>query len=55
VVQDPVGADTLRAHVARYLAIPPVTVSVVIVEALPMTSAGKKDYKAIESLPKGAS
>jgi long-chain acyl-CoA synthetase len=39
---------TLRAYAARYLQVPPKVISVEPVEALPITTSGKKDYKALQ-------
>lgn len=40
--------EVLRAHLTQLLHVPPVAVTVVEVGRLPRTSAGKKDYKALE-------
>src|SRR5262249_2924757 len=44
--------DTARlaADTARFLGVPPAAVQVRTVDALPLTAAGKKDYRAVETL-----
>jgi acyl-coenzyme A synthetase/AMP-(fatty) acid ligase len=41
--------DTLVAHLSRFLAVPPSAVMLRRVAELPLTTTGKKDYKAAES------
>lgn len=41
--------DAMIAHLARFLAVPPVAIALRRVADLPLTSTGKKDYKALES------
>jgi acyl-CoA synthetase (AMP-forming)/AMP-acid ligase II len=41
--------DTLVAHLARFLAVPPAAIAVRRVDELPLTTTGKKDYKAAEA------
>jgi long-chain acyl-CoA synthetase len=38
----------IKRHIATKLAVTPVAVTVKLIEALPMTSSGKKDYKSLE-------
>jgi acyl-CoA synthetase (AMP-forming)/AMP-acid ligase II len=40
----------LVSHVARFLAVPPSTVTVRRMAELPLTTTGKKDYKAAEAI-----
>ncbi|MGA3006377.1 MAG: AMP-binding protein [Opitutaceae bacterium] len=42
-VIDSHGGD-IRAHLARLLAVPPLAIKVTMIERLPLTSSGKKDY-----------
>ncbi len=42
-----VNADAVRAGVAAHVGVPPVAVSVRLLEELPVTSSGKKDYRAL--------
>jgi acyl-CoA synthetase (AMP-forming)/AMP-acid ligase II len=46
-----VADGELVAHLARFLAVPPSAVLVTRVSALPLTTTGKKDYKAVEAAP----
>jgi acyl-CoA synthetase (AMP-forming)/AMP-acid ligase II len=41
--------DTLVAHLARFLGVPPAAIAVRRVAELPLTASGKKDYKAAEA------
>jgi acyl-CoA synthetase (AMP-forming)/AMP-acid ligase II len=47
------GTDcaAVTTHVARFLGVPPVAVEVRLVDGLPRTSTGKKDYSALEARP----
>ena len=45
-----VAEEPLIGQVARFLGVPPKAVSLRAVEALPLTPAGKKNYKALEAL-----
>jgi acyl-CoA synthetase (AMP-forming)/AMP-acid ligase II len=45
---DEVSLDQVRHDVAAYLHVPPMAIEVERVERLPRTSAGKKDFKALE-------
>lgn len=44
-----VGDDTMVAHLARFLAVPPSAIVIRRVAELPLTATGKKDYKAAEA------
>jgi acyl-CoA synthetase (AMP-forming)/AMP-acid ligase II len=46
----PVADGDLQAHLARFLAVPPGAISVKRVAELPLTTTGKKDYKAVEAV-----
>jgi acyl-CoA synthetase (AMP-forming)/AMP-acid ligase II len=50
VEHEPVGEERVRAHLARYLGVPPAAFGVRFVDVLPQTAAGKKDYRALEAL-----
>jgi acyl-CoA synthetase (AMP-forming)/AMP-acid ligase II len=41
----------LVAHLARFLAVPPSAIVIRRVSELPLTTTGKKDYKAVEAAP----
>jgi acyl-CoA synthetase (AMP-forming)/AMP-acid ligase II len=45
-VDSAVSDDTLVAHLARFLAVPPATIVLRRVAELPLTASGKKDYRA---------
>jgi acyl-CoA synthetase (AMP-forming)/AMP-acid ligase II len=45
-----IAVDALAGHAARFLGVPPKAVDVRLAEALPLTSAGKKNYQALEAL-----
>ena len=47
-VDGAVGDGAVAAHLARFLAVPPSAIVVRGVADLPLTSTGKKDYKALE-------
>jgi acyl-CoA synthetase (AMP-forming)/AMP-acid ligase II len=50
VAADGAVADgDLVAHLARFLAVPPAAISIRRVRELPLTTSGKKDYKAVEA------
>jgi acyl-CoA synthetase (AMP-forming)/AMP-acid ligase II len=52
VVVDGVLRDGLLvAHLARFLAVPPSAIGIHRVAELPLTTTGKKDYKAVEAAP----
>jgi acyl-CoA synthetase (AMP-forming)/AMP-acid ligase II len=40
-------ADAVRSHLARLLGVPPMAIKTTELDRLPMTSSGKKDYKAL--------
>jgi len=46
--EDPVHSEDLVRHVAKLLGVPPGAVVVRLVQVLPRTSTGKKDYRALE-------
>ena len=48
---DRVEDGDLVAHLARFLAVPPSAIVVRRVRELPLTTTGKKDYKAVETAP----
>lgn len=41
------AAENVRAHLANLLGVPPVAIGTVSLARLPMTSSGKKDYRAL--------
>jgi acyl-CoA synthetase (AMP-forming)/AMP-acid ligase II len=41
-------ADTVRSHLAGLLGVPPLAIKTVNIDRLPMTTSGKKDYKALK-------
>lgn len=41
-------ADEVRSHLAGLLGVPPLAIKTVNIDRLPMTTSGKKDYKALE-------
>jgi acyl-CoA synthetase (AMP-forming)/AMP-acid ligase II len=41
--------EAMTGHIARYLGVPPKAVILRRVESLPLTAAGKKNYKALEA------
>ena len=43
-----IADDAIVAHLARFLAVPPAAIRLRRVAELPLTSTGKKDYKAVE-------
>ncbi|MDF3053050.1 MAG: AMP-dependent acyl-CoA synthetase [Geminicoccaceae bacterium] len=49
-VEGAVRDEALVAHLARFLAVPPSAILVRRVSELPLTTTGKKDYKAAEAL-----
>jgi long-chain acyl-CoA synthetase len=44
-----VGDGDLVGHLARFLAVPPSAITIRRVAELPLTTSGKKDYKAVEA------
>jgi len=46
------AADVLASHAARFLGVPPGSIDVRQSDALPRTSSGKKNYRALEALAK---
>jgi len=46
----PIGAEVLVNHAARFLGVPPKWVDVRLAASLPLTSSGKKNYRALEAL-----
>jgi acyl-CoA synthetase (AMP-forming)/AMP-acid ligase II len=40
--------DAVRSHLAALLGVPPLAIKVTVVDQLPLTSSGKKDYKALK-------
>jgi hypothetical protein len=42
--------EEMIAHLARFLAVPPAAIGLRRVAELPLTSTGKKDYKALEGV-----
>jgi acyl-CoA synthetase (AMP-forming)/AMP-acid ligase II len=46
-----VADGDLVAHLARFLAVPPSAIAIRRVTELPLTTTGKKDYKAVEAAP----
>jgi acyl-CoA synthetase (AMP-forming)/AMP-acid ligase II len=49
-----VDAGAVTAETARYLGVPPAAVVVRLTDVLPMTAAGKKDYRALAALATGS-
>ena len=43
-----IADDAIVAHLARFLAVPPAAIRLRRVAELPLTSTGKKDYKAVK-------
>jgi hypothetical protein len=41
-------ADTVRSHLAGLLGVPPLAIKTMNIDRLPMTTSGKKDYKALK-------
>ena len=41
------ASETVRAHLSALLGVPPVAIGTESLAELPMTSSGKKDYKAL--------
>jgi hypothetical protein len=41
--------EEMIAHLARFLAVPPVALAVRRLTELPLTASGKKNYKAVEA------
>jgi len=46
----PIGAEVLVIHAARFLGVPPKWIDVGLAASLPLTSSGKKNYRALEAL-----
>jgi hypothetical protein len=47
VPREPVDSAAVRSGLAAVLAVPPAAIDVRIAGDLPLTSSGKKDYKAL--------